>query len=684
MQQDIDRAVGWSIHQGQYLKDQYQEWFKNYKQDRNAAIELSTYEYKDARQAIMDKYNANLTAIRANDKLTYHRKQQELALNKSQKIFDLDALQKARDKEMHSIRENYNTEMQSAYRKFLASQAMDGDEIALEELRRLRIKYDPGQDNTNSMKCVDRFTEFRLNITHEIDEHGVINYKLNDKVIIKDSGKRIDVLDHSADNIKLSLDLAIQKFGSRINLNGTEEFRKKIVDEAIKNNYRIEFLDEFSKQYHQSRLEQIQMNTEQIKGNNQTFANDIPGRYIILEISSQHTFTDSGRFNDATLYKVQNIVTGNEYVISNPGLDYLNRSGKLDFNPDDRHIYDVTHSDNGVKFNLTRESVLQKEIKTVVLAERLEAFRDEIRQKYGVDKFKAEYTGSFIKVDTDKFKREYAAIKTKNGFFQVNEPDTVAQIKQSGIKPGSHVALVIAKSEEVEKTKVKPKFTIEPATKYFEVKDLQLKVDLSLPEIPKDKQLISEGLAVVVEKQFKEYPNKDKLYYTVIKTYDGERKAFYLKQDPELGVGDLGYIRQITGRKFDIVNLNDDLAQINEAVKTQAGQPGVENLEFGKLKRIGLATIRGNGVFYAEIQTEVDGVPETIKKYGESIREQIFDNNIKPGDLIVTSITKVEEPIKVIENKLEFRQLDAALEPVIESRLELMRQRPVKHDFGIE
>ena len=92
----------------------------------------------------------------------------------------------------------------------------------------------------------------------------------------------------------------------------------------------------------------------------------------------------------------------------------------------------------------------------------------------------------------------------------------------------------------------------------------------------------------------------------------------------------------------------------------------------------------GNDVFYAEIQTEVDGMPKTIKKYGESIQEQIFDNNIKPGDLIVTSITKVEELIKVIENKVEFRQLDAALEPVIESRLELMRQRTVKHDFEIE
>lgn len=181
--------------------------------------------------------------------ITPNKRTQQINLLKAEKIIQLKALAEAKEKEQTSIRDAFNLEMQASYRKFLSEQAKLGDEIALEELRRLRIKFDKQQDDANSFNYVNRYQEFRLNITHEIDKAGNILYKLDDNLIIKDTGKKIEVVQDTKDNIKLTLELAMAKFGKKIELTGTAEFRQKVVEMAVQNNYKVKFSDEYSKQY---------------------------------------------------------------------------------------------------------------------------------------------------------------------------------------------------------------------------------------------------------------------------------------------------------------------------------------------------------------------------------------------------------------------------------------------------
>jgi hypothetical protein len=250
MQNDLTRERGINIHQGMYLKEQYRDWFIQYKIERLEQLNDTLTVASETRKQIMANTKSQINAIRNNQQLTPAERIKHVNLIKAKRVFELDALSKAIKQQQISIRKSFNLEMQSAYRKFLAHMAQDGDETALKELRRLRIKFNKqSNDTNNTVNYVDRYQEFRLNIIYEIDTNGAICYKLNDQVIIKDIGKKIEVIQDTNDNIKLTLDLAIAKFGKTIELTGTTEFKQKVVEIAIKYNSKLEFIDVFSKQY---------------------------------------------------------------------------------------------------------------------------------------------------------------------------------------------------------------------------------------------------------------------------------------------------------------------------------------------------------------------------------------------------------------------------------------------------
>ena len=265
MQNDLTRERGGNIHQGLYLKEQYREWFTRYKIDRVKQLNTTLSDASNTRKHIIVDTKYQIKVIRNNQQLPPAQRIKQVNLLKARHVFELDALSKARKQQQNSIRKAFNLEMQASYRKFLTEQAKLGDETALQELRRLRIKFDKTDGNqNNTFKYVDRYQEFRLNITYDIDNNGTICYKLDDQVIIKDSGRKLEVIKDTQDNIKLSLDLAITKFGKSIELTGTPEFKQKIIEMAVKNNYKVEFLDEYSRLYYAKTLNAAEIDTNTI------------------------------------------------------------------------------------------------------------------------------------------------------------------------------------------------------------------------------------------------------------------------------------------------------------------------------------------------------------------------------------------------------------------------------------
>ncbi len=280
MQCESTREQGWNIHNKIYLKHKYQEWLVDYKASKlKSFTQISDYT-KAQRKSIITDTKDKIQLIRKNTTITPTQKTKQINLLKAQQTFNFHALTTAKQKEFNHIRKQFNLSMQSSYRTFLAEQAQLGDNIALHELRRLRIRYSKQQPNHNSILYVNNYQEFRLNISYDIDETGTICYKLNNHTIIRDTGKKLEVVQDTTNNIKLSLDLAINKFGRAIQLTGTEEFKRQVVDLAIKHNHKVEFIDTYSKQYYIEKLEQNKLNANSFHKTLEKLINNNPDKDI--------------------------------------------------------------------------------------------------------------------------------------------------------------------------------------------------------------------------------------------------------------------------------------------------------------------------------------------------------------------------------------------------------------------
>lgn len=356
MQNDVNRARGWSIKQDIYLREQYKEWLKDYKSERLSHFKHTSTHAKDQRKSIIETTKVKIKLIRENTAITPRARAEQINILKAEQIIELKALTEARKHEQTSIHKAFNLEMQASYRKFLHEQAKLGDEIALEELRRLKIRFDKSQnETTNTFNYVSRYQEFRLNITHEIDNNGNICYKLDDKLIIKDTGKKIEVIHNTRENIKLTLELAMAKFGRSIELTGTADFREKVVKMAIQNNYKVEFLDEHSKQHHAKCLKQLNDNASTLNKNINEFAESSPYRCAITAVDSCGILDSNGRFKQVTYYKIKSMKDNKEFIMTNDSLDLLQQKGNLSSD----QTYNIRYTDNEIKFSTSNIRIQQ-------------------------------------------------------------------------------------------------------------------------------------------------------------------------------------------------------------------------------------------------------------------------------------------------------------------------------------
>lgn len=490
MQQDIKRETGYNFNQDKYLKQEYTKWLKDYKADK---IKFTTDQYKltnAKRKEINSIVKDEIKLIKSNSNLKLTEKKQLISTKIMQRNIDLKALTTAKDHELNTFNKAYNIDMQNSYKVFLSEQAKSGDEIALKELRKLKADFTPSGKTINSISATDNYTDFRLDFSYEIDKNGTILYKINDDVIIKDTGAKIEIVKTSEDNLKLSLDLAINKFGKSIELSGSDEFRKEVVEFAIKNNYKLEFIDEFSKQYQAEYLAELAQNTKLVAENKQVFNKHLDQnstRYSVHE-SSKFTIINDGIAKEINLYKIKSTNDNQEFFVNSRQLDYFNKEDKLN------NIFEAKIIDDELRFAITKESVLKNLARAEILAEELQTFKSEVKAQYNIDEFVSEHTGALIKVGKDFNGDQFTLVKTDKGFERLFNDELAEKILMEDMPMGSKISVLIPAQTTKEIEIAKELFKIERADKYLQLDDLQLRADLALPRKP----IMSEALGEVI------------------------------------------------------------------------------------------------------------------------------------------------------------------------------------------
>jgi len=84
---------------------------------------------------------------------------------------------------------------------------------------------------------------------------GDVSYTLNGKLSVIDHGRRVTVLNQNEVAIVFGLEMAVQKYGSRIACSGGDDWKRQVVRVAVQNGIFVEFTDpEMRRALHQHQL----------------------------------------------------------------------------------------------------------------------------------------------------------------------------------------------------------------------------------------------------------------------------------------------------------------------------------------------------------------------------------------------------------------------------------------------
>lgn len=161
--------------------------------------------------------------------------------------------------EINNIRKKYQAERkaisvkyaQQTWADWLRSKASDGDNDALAALRAREI-VNGLKGNTIEVGGGYR-QKTNVNASQDsVTKKGTIIYRVGSSAV-KDDGNKLKVSrEADSDGLMAALRIAMERYGSRITVNGTDDFKSKIVQAAVAANFQITFADSALERQRQS------------------------------------------------------------------------------------------------------------------------------------------------------------------------------------------------------------------------------------------------------------------------------------------------------------------------------------------------------------------------------------------------------------------------------------------------
>lgn len=207
---------------------------------------------RDRRAAIRDTYQAERRAIQADRSRPAAERKAAMSVTRMAKVAQDMALREAVSDERKHLKESHRQPLQERYRVFLADQAGRGDEKALAELRRQRdTSPAPHGPNTIEGSGKERDDDKKRRapvapaLSYTVDRAGNVTYYADQekrRALVIDSGQQVTVAAaKDSQAVEAGLRLAVQKFGPALKIDGSAEFKRQVIEAALKTGLRVEF-----------------------------------------------------------------------------------------------------------------------------------------------------------------------------------------------------------------------------------------------------------------------------------------------------------------------------------------------------------------------------------------------------------------------------------------------------------
>ncbi|WP_176317920.1 LPD7 domain-containing protein [Burkholderia vietnamiensis] len=249
------------------LWEPYQKWRAKRAEERTKAWDTQRASEKERRAAINRDFQATKAEINARPGIKPADRRAALSLARMEKVQADKALTARIALERQALKDRYAGKAGDQYRLFLAERAQDGDELALAELRRQRVEpvdrsasqqkltnggEQPPQGDGRGREPIERIGP----MTYRVAINGNVTYQLDGRDVLRDEPRSVHVLaDNESEVIETGLRLAMQKFGPVIKANGTEDFKRRVVEVSVEKGLKVEFTDPALREYRQ-RLEE--------------------------------------------------------------------------------------------------------------------------------------------------------------------------------------------------------------------------------------------------------------------------------------------------------------------------------------------------------------------------------------------------------------------------------------------
>lgn len=230
----------------------YQAWNQDRVQRLAEQSAAQRESEKARRAAIKDSFaarRAQLNAQRSAGNAAQIRG--HLSIARMERATQEVALREQIDRERAELKAAKNKPYTERYLDFLAERAQTGDELTLAELRRMqRDKPRPIEGKATVRPIEDGPPAERdpfhsdVALSHVVHVNGDVTYSRGEEKIIVDRGREVIMLQMDDKTIETCMRFAIAKFGAVVNVNGTDEQKRRIAEVAATTNTHVTFADE--------------------------------------------------------------------------------------------------------------------------------------------------------------------------------------------------------------------------------------------------------------------------------------------------------------------------------------------------------------------------------------------------------------------------------------------------------
>jgi hypothetical protein len=194
-----------------------------------------------------------------------------------EKVMQEQSLRKVIAEERQTLKNNSTEFNSEGYKKWLQEMAEKGRVDALAELRRIRDKEVEDTGNVIKGTVLTKNVLGIEGFNYQVNSRGDVSYQKAHKELFVDKGQCIIVHRESAHTaVAMALLLSMQKWGSKLELTGSDSFKAQCVEVAVEQGMKIEFTDhKLMSLMHEKRSELITIREQQELLNHVSPKNDL-------------------------------------------------------------------------------------------------------------------------------------------------------------------------------------------------------------------------------------------------------------------------------------------------------------------------------------------------------------------------------------------------------------------------